>query len=106
MDDIEWLHIHGPAVWHDDAYIVGNRAGLEALRDAINVALSKGQSGTTSTRGFTGDGEGFDLYISLAAGDPSAWRRPYSDECAWDCRQDAIDPFTRAQTDLAAQAPE
>lgn len=34
------LHIFGQRMWHHNAYLIGNRDGLEALRDAISSALS------------------------------------------------------------------
>ena len=40
--NMETLHIFGHAAWHDEAYIVGNEAGLTRLLDAIDKALEEG----------------------------------------------------------------
>jgi hypothetical protein len=54
------LHIYSQVDWHDEAYIVGNPAGLKALRDAIDEALSD-RVGTADA--YVNDGEGFRTII-------------------------------------------
>ncbi len=55
-----WLHIR-PQNWnHDSAEIVGTRAGLSALRDAISVALEVGESEASA---IANDGEGYGVRI-------------------------------------------
>ena len=34
------LHVYPQHVWHDDVYIVGNRAALELLVEAVQKALA------------------------------------------------------------------
>lgn len=74
------LHVYGQEQWHDDAYIVGDAASLQALRDAIDRALASGRDKCTS---FVNDGEGFDVVVIKA--DPAVLDRlmvPYNDEIA------------------------
>lgn len=52
------LHIYSPYQWHDEAFIVGTREALTALRDAIAEALS-GAEGSAASLSFAADGEGF-----------------------------------------------
>lgn len=60
-EEEEFLHIYGQQMWHDNAYIVGNRAALERLRDQITLALQHGEK----KDGFSpSDYEGFDLYVA------------------------------------------
>lgn len=53
----ETLHIHAAEEPHEEAYIVGNRDALVALRDAIDRAVMSGRP--EYARVFTADGEGF-----------------------------------------------
>ena len=88
------LHVYAQPVWHEDAFIVGNRAALEDLRRAINTALSTG-SGTASA--FVSDGEGYDCNIQV---DDTPWEGgtwpkravPYTDEPARETHSDAVWP--------------
>lgn len=50
------LHLHAQSFPHDEAWVVGDRDGLQALRDAIDAALSGHPS---AARSFAADGEGF-----------------------------------------------
>ncbi len=57
----DFLHIYGQQSWHQDAFIVGNRAALEQLYKGIGEALQNGEK----REGFSpNDGEGYNLYIS------------------------------------------
>jgi hypothetical protein len=58
------LHVYAQTTWHDDAFVVGNRQGLEALRAAIDAALS---GGAGQAQPFVNDGEGFDAHVLLAS---------------------------------------
>jgi hypothetical protein len=60
------LHIYAQQAPHDEAFIVGNREGLLALRRAIDAALKNGQSKESA---FVSDGEGFDVHVILQEGD-------------------------------------
>lgn len=50
------LHVYSQSTTHDDAVIVGTKASLVALRDAITQAIETGESTFES---FVSDGEGF-----------------------------------------------
>ena len=82
MDYHGTLHIYSPALWHDDAWIAGTPDALEALRDAINVALA---SGDGACKSFAADGEGF-AAIVLRVDEAVAvtLRVPYTDDVAKD----------------------
>lgn len=54
------VHILPQQCWHDPAFIVGNREGLTALRDAINDALIHESA---STEVFADDGEGYRVAV-------------------------------------------
>ena len=57
---IAWLHLRGQFTYHAEARIIGTRAGLEALRDAVTDALRDGK-GEASV--MASDGEGYGLEI-------------------------------------------
>lgn len=59
------LHIYQPASHHDDAYIFGNREGLEALKRQIEAALA-GQP-TDEEVFFQADGEGYSVVVRSAS---------------------------------------
>lgn len=98
------LHIHAQPAQHDEAYIVGNRAGLLALRDAINQALLTGEATTPSSLDghevMTADGEGYTVTVTC---DNSAWNSPtwqaaflpYTRDWAQDRRDHAVRPWDR-----------
>lgn len=81
------LHIHGQSRWHMSAVVVGNRAALLGLRDAIDRAL-KGEC-RAAVETFSADGEGYEVEVRLRDADMGApeWnnaRLPYFDEIARD----------------------
>ena len=55
------INLHAQEWQHQPAFIVGNRAGLEALRDLIDRALASDVS--VNALAFPSDGEGFHLHI-------------------------------------------
>lgn len=59
------IHIFAQYREHDEARIVGNRAGLLALQDAVTKALSE-KVATVDT--MAGDGEGYELTVQLRNG--------------------------------------
>ena len=61
--DQPWCHIYGQNAWHSPARIEGTRKALEAIRDAVEVALENGDAETSSL--FVTDGEGFHLEVAL-----------------------------------------
>jgi hypothetical protein len=82
------VHIHAQAIFHDDAWIVGNREGLESLRAAIDEALREGKG---SIEAFVVDGEGFD--ISVIQTDREDLAVPYTDEMASEKQEDVKWPW-------------
>jgi hypothetical protein len=59
-DDV--LHIYAQGAWHGDAAICGTRGALEALRAAIDRALTEGKG---ECEAFVNDGEGYDIGVRL-----------------------------------------
>jgi len=90
------LHIYAQEAWHDDAFIVGDRLGLEVLRKAITEALEVGRASGPDL--FVTDGEGYAVKIIC---EDSGWQEefwcslslPYTDELAKDDRQDREVPY-------------
>ena len=89
------LNIYGQESCHADARIIGNRGGLEALKAAINRALTYGKSTTEryvkngDTALYASDGEGYEVIVEMhndnwgiveGKQDPdSFWNKPESD---------------------------
>lgn len=73
------LHIYPQTSWHEEAWAVGNRAALEALRDAINRALESNKpEGVTM---FANDGEGYRvLVVPLEDSDVDTLKLAYHEE--------------------------
>ncbi len=98
-DDVPILHVHAQAAWHDPAFLVGNRAALQALRDLLDTVLAGGP--TAQTAGcMVADGEHFDLCVALedAAWHSPAWVHaavPYQSDAARECSSGAIHPAAR-----------
>lgn len=94
MNKTRLLHLYAQPAWHDDAWIVGNRAGLEALTQALQNALASSEG---SAEVMVADGEGYTLKVYL---DNSEWQgqswikraEPYADEVAREQRPDAVWP--------------
>ncbi|MHB8619059.1 MAG: hypothetical protein ACYDAG_05695 [Chloroflexota bacterium] len=91
------LHVYGQGSFRDEAGIVGNRAGLSALRDALTTALDS-ENGRASMEAMVKDGEGFNVLVVC---DNSPWtgpgwqRRavPYTEEYAQESHADARYPW-------------
>lgn len=86
------LHIFGQSNEHDDAYIIGNRDGLQALLFAVQRALVDldGQS-----KAMVQDGEGFGIKVMLLDQDwqSDAFKSlavPYTSKYAQEKREDNI----------------
>lgn len=76
------VHVYPQDAWHGSAYIVANGAGLMALRQAIDEALTRGRS---EAEVMAADGEGYGLRAMHLSGDIASegWRAlglPYTDE--------------------------
>ncbi len=96
------LHLHA-GVWQgDESYVVGNRAGLEALVEAAGTCLSSSLEQATATAEISAaDGERSRVVI-VRDDDPATlgnrWERavlPYTDAEAADCRPSALRPWAR-----------
>lgn len=74
------LHIYAQEMWHDEAYIAGQREDLEMLRAAIDRALNEGHG---QMQAFCCDGEGYEVHV-LCVSDAMADKlaTPYTDEMA------------------------
>jgi hypothetical protein len=102
--EVKLLHVHAQQAWHNDVWILGNRAGLEALKAVIESALASGH-GSTCTPNHAGcmivtDGEGFEVFVvcdDTSWGDES-WSRaavPYTQEKAHEHSEKAVWPWDR-----------
>lgn len=58
--DYKICNIYGQQMWHNQAIIIGNKKGLEQLRDMIDVALTENQSEDIF---YPTDFEGYELKI-------------------------------------------
>lgn len=58
-----FLHIHAQHCQHDEAFIIGNRDALIALRTAIDNVLTHNTPQIVDA--FVSDGEGFEAHIVL-----------------------------------------
>lgn len=91
MADIKLLHVYGQDAWHDEVYIIGNRAGLESLLNTIIRAIETGVDSTPSCDEsdpvFVSDGEGFTTVVFCDESDWQGefWRNlamPYNNDYA------------------------
>lgn len=75
-----FVHLYAQAFNHDEGWVVGNRRGLTALRDALSSVL-EGPSTLCSKQVFTGDGEGYVMLVSLSENEPNFLKLvlPYTD---------------------------
>ena len=65
-------------MWHDESYILGDRSGLLALRNAIDDAMSNHVA--TSSNVFTSDGEGYRIRLMVVDLETlEKLRMPYTD---------------------------
>ncbi|MCM8735932.1 hypothetical protein M5E06_17500 [Azospirillum sp. A1-3] len=77
LRQIPMVHLYGQPSWRDDAHIIGNRAGLESLRDAIDKAL---KTGAEEAEVFATDGEGYGIQVvELNDAILDDMRPPYTD---------------------------
>lgn len=73
------LHIYAQFTNHDYAFILGDRAGLIALRNAIHGALIN-DSGRDQCQIFASDGEGYQVLIGVLSSDEAGkLATPYTD---------------------------
>ena len=83
------LHLYAQDDNHDDAWIVGDRVALTALRDALNQVLD-GPHPATGVQAFCEDGEGYTTLV-MRVDEPDVWR-------------ELLLPYARLRT-FAHQAP-
>jgi hypothetical protein len=77
------VHLWQPLMWHCNQYIVGNKAGLKKLADAIQKSLESEIPVITKVEMFTSDGEGHDIVINVVSDkDAEHLAVPYTDEIA------------------------
>lgn len=80
--DTPAIHIYPQYSWHADAWIVGNRVGLQALRDAINKALETGKPKVCDA--FPCDGEGYGILVAELKDDQiQELHLPYYEQSGW-----------------------
>jgi hypothetical protein len=93
-EEMEVIHLWPGASWHEDGYIVGNRKGLETLRDSINAALLNSQCDRSEDiREVTVcDGEGYGLHV-IATEHTDYLAVPYTWEPAVEHRENAVYPW-------------
>lgn len=88
------LHVYGPRLYHDDAFLVGSRAALEAVKSAIEEALVHGGATRIMT---VNDDEGF--HFGVIATDDTAQldglATPYWQDFAQESRDEALHPHVR-----------
>jgi hypothetical protein len=87
------VHVYAQGAYHDDVLLIGDKAGLHALCQAVVSALRDGRGHSIV---FAADGEGFDVHCVLLEADDGRWDRlrlPYTDEAAADRRRDAVEPW-------------
>lgn len=63
---VAWLHLYPQVAQHDDVAVVGTRAGLTALRDAIDAVLQPNASSPgVAIVAFARDGESYTAHVNL-----------------------------------------
>lgn len=79
------IHLYGQEAWHDNAYIVATREGLEKLKELVDKAIAEAQS---NHEVMTGDGEDYTLHvIQVHPKDMEKLVTPYTSEYAQDNRE-------------------
>lgn len=89
------IHIYPQESWHMDAYIVANREGLQALKEAIDEALDRENA---EVEAFVSDGEGYEIEIILndSPWGSTFWKQvavPYTADYAKEKREDVVWPM-------------
>lgn len=57
------LHLYGQSDPHAEAWVVGDKEGLLALRKAIDDALASDESSAASAEVYVSDGEGYKVLV-------------------------------------------
>jgi hypothetical protein len=74
---VGWLHLRPQFTYHAEASIVGTRKGIEALRDAVEAALSGGEGEATVC---ASGGEGYGLTVRCSRTIAGLGKPTYLDE--------------------------
>ena len=88
------LHVYPQEFWHEDAFIVADRAALLALRNLIDKVLAPGP-GFDKEEFFASDGEGYSLHVVDLEGD-EGWNKigtPYTGDMSREKRDSAVWPW-------------
>lgn len=94
------LHLFPQEFSHGDAWLVGDRESLTAVRDTITRVLDSPDSSAKCTQAMGADGEGYALIVVLQQA-AQHWERmllPYAE--LEDKREDALHPFAQMNADL------
>ncbi|PQZ57295.1 hypothetical protein CQZ94_10705 [Bacillus sp. MYb209] len=89
--DYKICHIYGQQMWHDQAIIIGNKEGLEQLKNMIDIALNENQSEEVF---YPVDLAGYNLKIMCVEDDEKLEHLslPYHDENYYTKSDDEISP--------------
>ncbi len=85
------VHLWQPLMWHCDQNIVGNKAGLTLLKEAIQKAIDN-EKGVAEV--FTSDGEGHHVIVQCVT-ETEYLAVPYTDEIASEKNEKAIYPWSK-----------
>jgi hypothetical protein len=99
--DLRLVHIYAQHSQHTEAYILGNREGLRALRAGLDAALEHGSGAVAA---MVADGEGYAVEVTLEDSDWNSptWINtavPYVASYAAETRANAIWPWNRRAPD-------
>ena len=103
-----FLHLYPQPFWHDEAYIVGNRKGLERLRDALNKALEDEGDVDVSVNVMANDGEGYSVHVvKVNDGEKiNMLAVPYTDEISKERDAEALYPHALKLSEKCVAYPE
>lgn len=93
------LQVYSPRIGHDSSYIMGNKNGLLAMRDAIDKALESSHGIAHEGSVFVSDGDSFNLVIIKHDSDfqSNFWQqliKPYTKDATVCCgvQQHVLEP--------------
>ena len=90
------LHIFGQEFWHNEAFLIGNRNALLALKKAIDKALENKISKPVFMQN---DGEGY-FAIVVCAEDLDKLKTAYSAEEALDYDEKTLSPYDFVEQEI------
>ena len=95
---MDTLHLYPGQIWHDNGFIVGDKAGLLNLRKAIDDALAN-EDGIGAAQVFVTDGEGYHCFV-IKTDDMDSLTAPYTDEIAFGNEQGKKHPSNLLPQDI------